>query len=199
MQMGKFDRAKDEIKEAHNLDPLSPIISSNTGLYSYYEHNYDEAINKYKQTLQIEPDFWVARHYLALAHVQKGMYTDAIAELRSLIKVSPTEPVPDKVIETETEAAASLGFAYGMAGKRSEAQAILEKLQALSQRRYVSGLYFAIVYAGLKENDRAIEYLNKAFESRHPGLVLIRIEPMFDHLRTDERFKHLVSRFEPIP
>jgi Tfp pilus assembly protein PilF len=199
MQMGKFDRAKEEIKEAHNLDPLSPIISSNSGLYSYYEHNYDEAINKYKQTLQIEPDFWVARHYLALAHVQKGMYTDAIAELRSLIKVSPTEPVPDKVIETETEAAASLGFAYGMAGKRSEAQAILEKLQALSQRRYVSGLYFAIVYAGLKENDLAIEYLNKAFESRHPGLVLIRIEPMFDNLRTDERFKHLVRRFEPIP
>ncbi len=199
MQMGKFDRAKEEIKEAHNLDPLSPIISSNAGLYSYYEHNYDEAINKYKQTLQIEPDFWVAQHYLALAHVQKGMYTYAIAELRSLIKVSPTEPVPDKVIETETEAAASLGFAYGMAGKRLEAQAILEKLQALSQRRYVSGLYFAIVYAGLKENDRAIEYLNKAFESRHPGLVLIRIEPMFDNLRTDERFKHLVTRFEPIP
>ncbi len=186
MQMGKFDRAKEEIKEANNLDPLSPIISSNAGLYSYYEHNYDEAINKYKQTLQIEPDFWVAQHYLALAHVQKGMYTDAIAELRSLIKVSLTEPVPDKVIETETEAAASLGFAYGMAGKRAEAQAILEKLQALSQRRYVSGLYFAIVYAGLKENDRAIEYLNKAFESRHPGLVLIRTEPMFDS-------------FEPIP
>jgi len=107
--------------------------------------------------------------------------------------------VPDKVIEAETEASASLGFAYGMAGRRTEAVAILDKLQALSQRRYVSGIYFAIVYAGLKENDRAIEYLNKAFESRHPGLVLIRIEPMFDGLRSNERFKSLVNRFEPIP
>ncbi len=199
MQMGKFDQAKEEIEEAHNLDPLSPIIGSNSGLYSYYEHNYDDAINKYKQTLQIDPDFWVARHYLALAHVQKGMYADAILELRALIKVAATGPVPDKVIETETEAAASLGFAYGMAGKRAEAQAILQKLQVLSQRRYVSGLYFAIIYAGLKQNDRAIEYLNKAFESRHPGLVLIRIEPMFDGFRSDERFKQLVNRFEPIP
>jgi Tfp pilus assembly protein PilF len=199
MQMGKFDRGKEEIEEAHNLDPLSPIISSNTGLYSYYEHNYDDAITKYKQTLQIDPNFWVARHYLALAHVQKGMYADAILELRDLIKVPATGPLPAKVIETETEASASLGFAYGMAGRRAEAQAILEKLQALSQRRYVSGLYFAIVYAGLKENDRAIEYLNKAFESRHPGLVLIRIEPIFDGLRSDERFKQLVNRFEPIP
>jgi serine/threonine-protein kinase len=45
MQMGKFNRAKAELEEAHKLDPLSPIISSNTGLYSYYEHNYDDAIS----------------------------------------------------------------------------------------------------------------------------------------------------------
>jgi TolB-like protein len=85
MQMGKFSLAKAEIEEAHNLDPLSPIISANSGLYSYYEHNYDDAIAKYKVTLQSDPDFWVARHYLALAYVQKGMHQEAIAELRKLI------------------------------------------------------------------------------------------------------------------
>jgi len=199
MQMGKFSLAKAEIEEAHKLDPLSPIISSNSGLYSYYEHNYDDAIAKYKLTLQSDPDFWVARHYLALAYVQKGMHEDAIKELRSLIKAPASGPVPDEVIANETEASASLGFAYGMAGKRAEAQEILHKLEALAQRRYVTGLYFAIVYAGLKDNDHAIEYLNKAYEDRHPGLVLIRIEPMFDALRSDERFKQLVKRFEPIP
>ena len=199
MQMGKFSLAKAEIEEAHKLDPLSPIISANTGLYSYYEHNYDDAIAKYKQTLQSDPDFWVARHYLALAYVQKGMPQEAIAELRKLIKAPESGPVPDKVIEAESEASASLGFAYGMAGKQAEARAILNQLDALSKRRYVSPLYFAIVLAGLKENDRAIEYLNKAFDARHPGLVLIRIEPMFDGLRSDERFKQLIKRFEPIP
>jgi len=199
MQMGKFDRARDEIQEAHNLDPLSPIISSNAGLYSYYDHKYDDAIAKYKLTLQSDPDFWVARHYLALAYVQKGMFDDAIAELRRLIKAPPTGPVPDSVVATETEATASLGFAYAMAGKRNEAMGIIDQLQRLAQKRYVSGLYFAIVYTGLKDNDHAIEYLNKAFETRHPGLVLIRIEPMFDALRSDERFKQLVKRFEPIP
>jgi serine/threonine protein kinase/tetratricopeptide (TPR) repeat protein len=199
MQMGKFSRAKAELEEAHKLDPLSPIISSNTGLYSYYEHNYDDAISKYKLTLQTDPDFWVARHYLGLAYVQKGMFPEAITELRSLIKAPANGPIPDEVIDNETEASASLGFAYGMAGKRSEAETILNQLQALSQRRYVSGIYFAAVCSGLKDKDHAIEYLNKAFESRHPGLVLIRIEPMFDGLRDDERFKQLVKKFEPIP
>src|SRR4030095_4799599 len=175
MQMGKFDRAKDEIEEAHNLDPLSPIISSNAGLYSYYDHKYDDATAKYKLTLQTDPDFWVARHYLALAYVQKGMFDDAIAERRGLITAPPTGPIPDSVVATETEATASLGFAYGMAGKRNEAMGIIDQLHQLAQKRYVSGLYFAIVYTGLRDNDHAIEYLNKAFESRHPGLVLIRI------------------------
>jgi tetratricopeptide (TPR) repeat protein len=127
------------------------------------------------------------------------MHDNAIRELRALIKAPPSGPVPDEVIANETEASASLGFAYGMAGKKAEAQEILNKLAALAQRRYVSGLYFAIVYAGLKDNDHAIEYLKKAYDDRHPGLVLIRIEPMFDALRSDERFQQLVKRFEPIP
>jgi serine/threonine-protein kinase len=199
MQMGKFSLAKDEIEQAHNLDPLSPIISANSGLYSYYEKNYDDAIAKYKTTLQSDPDFWVARHYLALAYVQKGMHDEAIAELRKLIKAPASGAIPDQIVEAESEASASLGFAYGMAGKQAEARAIINQLDALSKKRYVSPLYFAIVYAGLKDNDKAIEYLNKAFDARHPGLVLIRIEPMFDGLRGDERFKTLIKRFEPIP
>jgi len=149
--------------------------------------------------LQSDPEFWVARHYLALAYVQKGMNDEAIAELRKLIKAPASGPVPDQVVEAESEASASLGFAYGMAGKQTEARAIISQLEALSKKRYVSPLYFAIVYAGLKDNDKATEYLNKAFEARHPGLVLIRIEPMFDGLRADERFKALIKRFEPIP
>jgi len=199
MQMGKFNRAKAEIEEAHNLDPLSPIITANHGLYSYYEKKYDDAIAIYKQGLKSDPDFWVARHYLALAYVQKGMHNEAIGELRSLIKAPPAGPISDKVIESEMEASSSLGFAYGMAGRTAEAQDILRKLRSLSERRYISGIYFAIVYAGLKDNDRVIHYLNEAFQSRQPGLVLIRIDPTFDGLRNDERFKELTRRFEPIP
>jgi tetratricopeptide (TPR) repeat protein len=131
--------------------------------------------------------------------VQKGMHEEAIAELRRLIKAPENGPVPGQVIETESEASASLGFAYGMAGKQAEARAILNQLEALSKRRYVSPLYFAIIYAGLRDSDKAMEYLNKAFDARHPGLVLIRIEPMFDGLRSDERFQQLTKRFEPIP
>ena len=86
-----------------------------------------------------------------------------------------------------------------MAGRRQEAEAILGRLEKLSQQRYVSPRYIAIINTALNNKDDAIEALNKAFESRHPGLVLVRIDPLFDRLRSEEGFKQLVKRFEPIP
>ena len=199
VQMGKFDRAKKEIEQAQQLDPLSPIISSNAGLYSYFEHRYDDAIAQYQKTLEIDPAFWVAHHYLGLAYAKKGMHDQAISELRNSLYSPGAGSLKEGAVENDPEIAASLGFVYGLAGKRAEAQAILNRLQALSQRRYVSGLYFAIVYTGLGDNDRAVDYLNKAYESRHPGLVLIRVDPIFDNLRAHPRFQQLIARFEPTP
>jgi eukaryotic-like serine/threonine-protein kinase len=199
VQMGKFDQAKQEIEQAQQLDPLSPIISSNAGFYSYFEHRYDDAITQYQKTLEIDPDFWVAHHYLGLAYAKKGMAQQAISELRGSLHSPGEGPLKEGSVEDDPEVAASLGFVYATSGNRTEAEAILERLKVLSQRRYVSGLYLAIIYAGLKERDQALEHLNKAYESRHPGLVLIRVDPLFDDLRSDERFKQLVKRFEPLP
>ncbi|HEX4899188.1 MAG TPA: protein kinase [Pyrinomonadaceae bacterium] len=199
VQMGKFDRAKQEIEQAQQLDPLSPIISSNAGLYSYFEHRYDDAIAQYQKTLEIDPTFWVAHHYLGLAYAKKGMSDQAISELRNSLYSPGTGPLKEGAVENDPEIAASLGYAFGLAKRRTEAEAILNRLRALAQRRYVSGLYFAIVYTGLGDRDRAIQYLNKAFADRHPGLVLIRVDPIFDELRSDKRFQELIARFEPLP
>lgn len=199
VQMGKFDLAKREIEQAQQLDPLSPIISSNAGLYSYFEKRYDDAISQYQKTLEIDPGFWVARHYLGLAYAKKGSHDLAIGELRRLLGSPETGQLRQEEIEKDPEVAASLGFAYAVSGRRAEAQRILATLKALSQRRYVSGLYMAIVYTGLNDHDQAIDYLNKAYESRHPGLVLIRVDPIFDNLRSNDSFKQLVRRFEPMP
>jgi len=145
------------------------------------------------------PDFWVAHHYRGLAYTMKGMHAQAIAEFRGLLEAPGEGPLKEGSVEQDPEVAASLAFAYAGAGKRKEAEAILERFKALTSKRYVSPLYFAIAYAGLNDQDQAIAYLNKAYENRHPGLVLIRIDPLFDRLRSDARFKQIIQRFEPIP
>jgi serine/threonine protein kinase/tetratricopeptide (TPR) repeat protein len=199
VQMGKFDRAREEIEQAQQLDPLSPIISSNAGLYSYFEHRYDDAITQYQRTLEIDPGFWVAHHYLGLAYAKKGSHDEAIRQLRGLLELPGDAGLKDGAVEKNPEVAASLGFVYAKAGRPDEAVAIVGRLIDLSKQRYVSRLYMAIIYAGLGDRERTLDYLNQAYESRHPGLVLIRVDPIFDDLRSDERFKQLVKRFEPMP
>ena len=199
VQMGKFDLAKQEIEQAQQLDPLSPIISSNAGYYSYLQGRYDDAIQQYKRTLESDSQFWVAHHYLGLAYAKKGMHREAIDELRLLLNSPGPGPLKEGSVEKDPEVAASLGFVYGEAGDKAQSEDILARLKALSEKRYVSPLYLAIVSVGLNRNDAAIDYLNKAYESRHPGLVLIRVDPIFDKLRGEPRFKELVQKFEPIP
>jgi serine/threonine protein kinase/tetratricopeptide (TPR) repeat protein len=199
MQMGKFGPAKAELQEAHQLDPLSPIINSNLGHYAYYEHRYDEAIEHINKTLEMVPDFWVAHHYRGLVYTMKGMHDEAIAEFRGVLGSPGQGALQEGAVESNPEVAGSLGFAYAAAGKRREAEEVLQRLQKLSEKRYVSPRYLAIIYVGLDNKAAAIDQLEKAYESRHPGLVLIRIDPLFDRLRSETSFKQLVSRFEPIP
>jgi tetratricopeptide (TPR) repeat protein len=119
MQMGKFDRAREEIQEAHNLDPLSPIISSNAGSVFYYMiTNTTTRFAKYKLTLQSDPEFWVGAPLPALAHVQKECLMTQSLTCDQLIKAPPTGPVPDEIVAArDVKRLRSLGFAYAMAGK----------------------------------------------------------------------------------
>ncbi|HKR00679.1 MAG TPA: protein kinase [Pyrinomonadaceae bacterium] len=200
MQMGKYDLARREIEQAQALDPLSPIINANSGLYLYFAHKYDEAIEQYRRTLEINPRFGIAHYYLGLAHLQKKEFDKAIAEFKSVMSpAGGAQGSKDEIDGDDLEMAAALGYAYAASGRRAEAQSLLVRMIELSQRRYVSPLYIATIHAGLGEKEQAVAQLNKAFENRHPGLVLIRVEPLFDSLRDDPQFQELLRRFDPIP
>ena len=199
MQMGKFGPAQAELEKAHQLDPLSPIINSNLGFYAYYQHNYDEALNHTNKTLEMVPDFWVAHHYRGLAYTMKGMYDEAIKEFRGVLRAPNDGSLPEEAVQTNPEVSASLGFAYALSGKRRQAEEILRQLHRVAEKRYVSPRYLAIVYVGLDNKRAAIEQLHRAYENRHPGLVLIRVDPLFDRLRSEPAFEELINRFAPIP
>ena len=71
---------------------------------------------------------------------------------------------------------------------------MIDQLETLSQRRYVSAYGFATIYAGLGEKEPALEWLQKAYEERSWGLAFIRVEPDMDSLRLDTRFQDIVRR-----
>ena len=116
--------------------------------------------------------------------MRQGKYGAGIAEIQRAIALS----------DGNTRDIATLGHAYAVAGKRTEALKVLADLQKRASQKYVSPYFIALIYMGLGEKDKTFAWLEKAYEERYPYLVLIKVEPVFDGLHSDLRFQELMRR-----
>jgi serine/threonine protein kinase/Tfp pilus assembly protein PilF len=172
---GRFEEAIDESKRAVELDPLSLIINADLGHVFYEARKYELAIEQERKTLEMDPNFNPAHHWLGLAYLQKSMDKEGIAEFE---KEFPF-----------------LGYAYAVAGRRAEAQQVLDKLNELSKQKYVPAVSMARIYVGLGEKDKAFEWLEKAYlDGSIGGGTGIAVDPIFDPLRSDPRFMDILRR-----
>lgn len=181
--LGHFDESLEEIKQAQRLDPLSLIINTVIGSHFYYARQYDRAIEQCRETLELNPGFHVAYGVIGGAYAQKGMYNEAIAELQKAISLS-----------SDAEGLAMLGYIYAVAGHRSEARKVLNRLKSLSHRRYVEPASIAIIYTGLMEREPAFAWLERAYEHRNELLVMLKVDPRLDALRPEPGFTQLLRR-----
>jgi hypothetical protein len=93
-----------------------------------------------------------------------------------------------------------LGYGYGMAGMKREAQGVLNQLNDLArQNRYVSSFSRATIYIGLGEADLAFKWLEQAYQERLWHMALLAVDPLLDRLRGDPRFTELVRRMNLSP
>jgi tetratricopeptide (TPR) repeat protein len=182
--MGRPEEALAEIRRAQEIDPLSLVINTDMGFQFYYKRRYEEAILQLRKTLQMNPKFPLAHLWLGRAYQQKEIYEDAIAEYRQT----------DAALPNWVVTLAAIGNVDGVAGKKREARDMLAKLNTLSEKKYVTPYGVALVYAGLGEKDQALNWLDKALEDRAHWLVWIRLDPRWDSIRDEPRFKTIVSR-----
>jgi adenylate cyclase len=180
----RLDQAIDELKRAAELAPLTPFTVTAVGYPFYYARQHDEAVKYFRRGLELDPNFFWGYLWIGQAYVEKKMYEEAIAEIEKAIALSAGN----------TRAIATLGYAYGVSGKKGEAQKVLDELKQRSDRSYVSPYFIALVYTGLKKKDEAFEWLEKAYNERHPYLAFLKVEPVFDTLRPDPRFADLLRR-----
>ena len=89
---------------------------------------------------------------------------------------------------------AGLALSYGAAGRIAEAREALDVLIDLGSEQYVRATDVAMIYAALGDADRAIAWLEEAFDARAADLVFLNVAPEFDNLRDDPRFAELVRR-----
>ncbi len=182
--MGRFEEAITQIEHARELDPLSLIINVAGGWILYHARQYDQAIEQLKRTLELDPNYPVTRWILGLVYRKLGRYEEAIVEGEKAAALSGGSPL----------IRAALAQTYSMAGMRKEALEILASLTTLAAQEYVAPYFFAGIYIGLLEKDRALEYLERAYEESSHWLLYLHIDPSMDALRGDPRFENLVRR-----
>ncbi|PYS64203.1 MAG: hypothetical protein DMF74_07720 [Acidobacteria bacterium] len=185
---GRFDEAMLHLKRAEEIDPLSPITKAEIGNLFYFSRQYDRAIEQFQKIIEMDPNFAPAHNRLQRAYLAKGMYEEAITEQKKAIASDQPEGRWGRV--------ADLGYAYAVAGKRAEAQKILDDLKELAKQRYVSPNAFAVIYMGLGDKDQAFVWLEKTFEARPDNLYFLKVGPQYDSLRSDPRFADLLRRMK---
>jgi DNA-binding winged helix-turn-helix (wHTH) protein/TolB-like protein len=180
--MGKFDQALAEAKLAHDLDPVTPIISADLALIYYWARQPDQAIERLHKTLEMDPDFGYAHEYLARAYEMKGMTNEAVVEYLKAAMLDGESPA--KV--------ASLKAAYATSGWNAFWRKRLALQQAQATLGFVSPISTAAIYARLGENVRALDLLQRAIQERSVPPLYVKLDPRFDGLRSESRFHDLL-------
>jgi serine/threonine-protein kinase len=186
--MGRPDEAMSEILRAQELDPLALLPTLDVGIRHYFARRYDMAVEEYRRAAASTPEAVVVSYWSWLAYEQQGAYRSALTELR---KISPGTGRPAAGDSLE----GPLGRQAYMAALREE----LPRLRGLRDRRSIATADIAAIHVFLGERDLAFRWLERAYRDRDSRLPWLRLDPRFDALRKDTRFKDLLRRMNLTP
>jgi serine/threonine-protein kinase len=178
----RYDEAIEAQARAHELDPLAHRMDLVT---TYLRMGrYDDALRRVSKIVEVEPHLALGYLTLGWAYLLKGMQQEGLSAMQKAISLSP-----DNALYL-----AQLGQAYGMVGRTDDAREILRTLEEWAGQRYVSPYHFAYVYTGLGEPERALDWLERAYEERAGGIWGVKGSFLFRSLRTHPRFQALLKK-----
>jgi tetratricopeptide (TPR) repeat protein len=180
--LGRTREAVSEIRRARDVEPLSGIFPINVVWFCYIARQYDQAELEFHKITEWHPKE-TGGYILASVYLQTGRTREAVAELQKDAAESHRGLLNLMY----------LGHGLGVSGARAEGQKVLEEMLGLSQRRYVPPDYIAVVYEGLGERDRALQWFEKACAERSMNGWILP-DPQLDQIRTEPRFKKLMRR-----
>ncbi len=171
-------------KRALDRDPASPAVSHSLAVQLYLARQFDQAIEQAHNTVEMDANFAISYQVLGEVYLSKGMYQEALLALEKFSALSRSSAT-SRVL---------LGYSHARLGERSAALRIIEELTAAAKHSFVPALLFALVYAGLEDKDQAFSWLEKAYEERFYRLAYVKVEALWDPLRSDARFIDLLRR-----
>jgi TolB-like protein/DNA-binding winged helix-turn-helix (wHTH) protein len=191
--LGRSEEAISEMKKALELDPFSRIYNTVFGLTYFYARKYDQAEEQFKKAIEINPDFFITYYHLAWLYSQTGQYQKAIDELTKGRLLSSDH----QVVKTAVSEEVALGKALAADGPAGFWKQLLTSNEKV--RRNIGEFDIPQVYARLGDKEAALKWIQLNYEERVTLGTLLQVDPAFDSLRSDQRFKDFVRRMGLTP
>ncbi len=185
---GRSQEAIAVARRALDRDPISASLSHTLAVQFVLSRRLEEAIEECRRTIELDPNYALAYEVLGATLAARGRYPEALSAAEKAVALSRGAALP----------LANLGFIQARLGHADEARRVLQTLAPTPAQTYRRALALAIVHVGLGENDRALDWLDKAYAERVIRLTYLRREPVWDALRQEPRFKALLRRI-PLP
>jgi serine/threonine-protein kinase len=181
--VGRTDEALAHSERALELDPVNAFLHALNAAVLCFDRRYDEALAAANTALAMQPENPIAAYYAVLAAFNTGRHSEALAAMKKHLNAIYAEPADEKALE-------QAWAQDGITGAMRQAATIMAT-------RYPMGYTLpedtATFYAMAQEHDEALEWLERAFETRDPNMPYITL-PVFDPLRSDPRFLDLLRR-----
>lgn len=185
MVQGNIAVALEAALRARELDPLAPVSEINIARIHYYGRDFDQAEAQLGIALDADPENFKALYIRGLIELHRGRNAEAIALFEKLYE------------RNKFHTFSMLGLAYGRGGRKQDAVRMLEELEAEASRNtYFPSIERAFIYIGLGQKDRAVSILEAAFAERSYPVAGMKMEPLFDELRSEPRFVDLVGQLQ---
>jgi TolB-like protein/DNA-binding winged helix-turn-helix (wHTH) protein/Flp pilus assembly protein TadD len=177
--IGEFEHAIAEMKSAVELDPLAPLRRWNLGRILLAAGQRPAAVREFRRALEIEPAFsWPHRGLSQL--LEQGLYEEAIGEIQTATRLAGGERFAE-----------DLAYAYALAGKRPEAEAIAHRL---AEQHEPPAYKLGAVHLALGNTSLALTWLERAHSARDDNLVYLKVDKIFEPLRVHPVFQDLIRR-----
>jgi DNA-binding winged helix-turn-helix (wHTH) protein/TolB-like protein/Flp pilus assembly protein TadD len=181
--LGRHAEALQEGQQALKLDPRSGDVYFNHILHLYDARRYDEALELSKKGIEVDPDQPGWNSLLPRIYSAKAEYDLAIKEVQK------------RGQQNSAKQTANLGYALARSGKRSEAQVLLDDALKRVGRSGANGV-IVMIYLGLDDQESAMDWLEKAYQARENIMIHLKVEPLFDSVRSNPRFVELQRRMK---
>ncbi len=178
---GRLEAGMQEVKRAQQLDPMSLIINTTLGWQYYLSRQYDQAVDQLHKVLDLDQRFVQARRILVGVYCQMGKQKEAVAEREKIISLFGSP-----------ELAATIEEVYSRSGYNGVLQSWLDGMMVNSRYSFVPSYDIAQIYARMGKKEETLTWLEKAYGEHDSGLVSVAVDPLFDSVHSDPRFRSLL-------